>query len=107
MITFLVIIHVLVCFALIVIVLLQKGKGAEIGAVFGGATQTIFGGRGAATFLSKITAVAAIIFMITSFMLTYHFSKKANPKSVVGDVPVKEQKLPQAPQAPVEPPASR
>ncbi len=102
MITLLVIIHVLVCFALIVIVLLQKGKGAEIGAVFGGTTQTIFGGRGAATFLSKITAAAAIIFMITSFLLTHHFSWKANPKSVVGDMPVKEQKLPEAPQIPVE-----
>nr|BAL54595.1 preprotein translocase subunit SecG [uncultured prokaryote] len=101
MITFLVILHIIVCFALIVIVLLQKGRGAEIGAVFGGTTQTIFGGRTAATILTKITAVAAIVFMITSFMLTYHFSRKANPKSVV-DVPTREQRLPTGQQVPLE-----
>lgn len=75
------IIHVMVCLGLIVIVLLQTGKGASIGASFGGgSSQTLFGGSGAATFLSKATTVIAIIFMLTSLSLAYmsgHTSKKS------------------------------
>jgi preprotein translocase subunit SecG len=63
--TIIIVLHILVCVALILIVLLQAGKGAEMGAAFGGASQTIFGSAGAMGFLSKLTAVAAIIFMIT------------------------------------------
>jgi preprotein translocase subunit SecG len=70
--TFLVVLHVLVCVILIVVVLLQRGKGAEIGAVFGGgASSTVFGSRGAGNFLTRITTSAAIIFMITSLALAY------------------------------------
>src|SRR5512139_699296 len=65
------ILHVLVCFALIVIVLLQAGKGAEMGAAFGGASQTLFGSAGAMGFLSKLTTVAAVVFMITSLLLAF------------------------------------
>ncbi len=61
--------HVLACIALILIVLLQKGKGASMGAAFGGTSQTIFGSTGAAPFLSKLTAAAAIVFMFTSLIL--------------------------------------
>ena len=61
--------HVVACVALILIVLLQKGKGASMGAAFGGSSQTIFGSTGAAPFLSKLTAAAAIVFMITSLIL--------------------------------------
>lgn len=64
------IIHVLVAIALILVVLLQSGKGADMGAAFGGASQTIFGSSGATTFLSRLTTAAAIIFMITSLSLT-------------------------------------
>ena len=64
------IIHIIVCFALIIIVLLQKGKGADMGAAFGGSSQAVFGGAGASSFLSKVTTAAAIIFMITSLLLT-------------------------------------
>jgi preprotein translocase subunit SecG len=68
----LIIIHVVVCIALIMIVLLQTGKGADMGAAFGGgASQTLFGSTGASTFLSKATTVAAIVFMITSLALAY------------------------------------
>jgi preprotein translocase subunit SecG len=68
--TFLVVIHVLVSLFLILIVLVQGGKGAEIGAAFGGgSSQTLFGSRGAATFLGKMTTVVAIVFMVTSMML--------------------------------------
>jgi preprotein translocase subunit SecG len=74
-------IHIMVCVALIVIVLLQTGKGASIGASFGGGgSQTLFGGSGAATFLSKATTIIAIIFMLTSLSLAYmsgHTSKKS------------------------------
>jgi preprotein translocase subunit SecG len=72
MITFLTILHVLVCVFLIGVVLLQRGKGAEIGAVFGGGgSSTVFGSRGAGNFLSKLTTAAAIVFMITSLSLAY------------------------------------
>jgi len=67
--TFLLIIHVIVCVMLIAIVLLQSGKGADIGAAFGGSSQTLFGSRGAATFLNKITTIAAVVFMLTSLSL--------------------------------------
>jgi preprotein translocase subunit SecG len=68
--TLLLIIHIVVCIALIGIVLLQGGKGAEVGATFGaGASQTIFGAAGSQSFLGKMTTGAAIIFMLTSMAL--------------------------------------
>jgi preprotein translocase subunit SecG len=70
--TLVLIIHVIVCIALILIILLQSGKGADIGAVFGGgSSQTVFGSTGASTFLSKVTIGAAVVFMVTSIILTY------------------------------------
>lgn len=69
MITFLTIIHLMVCFFLIFIVLIQSSKGAELGAAFGGSSQTLFGSRGAATLLSKLTTISAVVFMITSLVL--------------------------------------
>lgn len=69
---FLVVLHVMVCLVLIVVVLLQRGKGAEIGAVFGGgASTTVFGSRGAGNFLTKLTTASAIVFMLTSLTLSY------------------------------------
>jgi preprotein translocase subunit SecG len=74
---FLVIIHVVVCVALIMIVLLQTGKGADMGAAFGGgSSQTLFGSTGASTFLSKLTTVAAVVFMVTSLSLAYRSGQK-------------------------------
>ena len=68
----LVVLHVFVCVFLIAVVLLQRGKGAEIGAVFGGgASSTVFGSRGAGNFLSRLTTIAAAIFMLTSLGLSY------------------------------------
>ena len=66
-----VLIHLAVCIALILIVLLQRGKGAGMGAVFGGSSQTVFGSAGAASFLTKVTAGAAIVFMLTSLGLAF------------------------------------
>ncbi|MGD8258817.1 MAG: preprotein translocase subunit SecG [Desulfobacterales bacterium] len=68
----LIIIHIIVSVALIMIVLLQTGKGADMGAAFGGgSSQTLFGSTGASTFLSKATTGAAIVFMLTSLALAY------------------------------------
>ncbi|MCB2145899.1 MAG: preprotein translocase subunit SecG [Deltaproteobacteria bacterium] len=81
----LIVIHVVVCIALILIVLLQTGKGADMGAAFGGgSSQTLFGSTGASTFLSKATTVAAIVFMLTSLTLAYVSGGKVT-KSVVTD----------------------
>jgi preprotein translocase subunit SecG len=66
------VLHVIACVFLIAVVLLQRGKGAQIGAVFGGgAGSTIFGSRGAGNFLTKLTAGAAAVFMLTSLSLSY------------------------------------
>ncbi len=93
--TILLIIHVLVCIFLILLVLLQSGKGAEIGAAFGGSSQTLFGSRGAATFLNKITTAVAIIFMLTSLSLAVI---KTKSDTVIKDVaPATQQEAPQQP----------
>ncbi|MBI5602894.1 MAG: preprotein translocase subunit SecG [Deltaproteobacteria bacterium] len=69
--TLLIFIHILVCLALIMIVLLQTGKGASMGAAFGGSSQTIFGSSGASTFLTKLTTIVAVVFMLTSLLLAF------------------------------------
>ena len=95
--TIIIAVHILVCVALILIVLLQAGKGAEMGAAFGGASQTIFGSAGAMGFLTKLTTVAAIVFMITSLLLTLSSTRKASTV-------MKERPAPTAPSAPSEMP---
>ena len=94
--TFILIIHLIVCLFLITIVLIQGGKGAELGAAFGGSSQTLFGARGAATFFSKLTTGAAIVFMLTSLSLALVTSKGS---SVVKKVPAttEQRQMPQAP----------
>ena len=96
--TLVLILHVIVSLALILIVLLQTGKGAEMGAGFGGGSnQTIFGSRGAATFLSKVTTVAAVLFMVTSLSLA--MMTKNRTGSVIRDTGARPA-APSAPQAP-------
>ncbi|MFH1980296.1 MAG: preprotein translocase subunit SecG [Pseudomonadota bacterium] len=76
--------HVVVCIALILIVLLQTGKGADMGAAFGaGSSSTLFGSTGASTFLSKMTTVAAVIFMLTSLSLAYFSGNPSGGKSIM------------------------
>jgi len=76
--------HVLVCIILILVVLLQSGKGADLASAFGGgATQTAFGSRGPASFLSKLTTVAAIVFMVTSTTLAMLTTKREGAKSIL------------------------
>jgi preprotein translocase subunit SecG len=75
--------HVLVCVILILVVLLQSGKGADLAGAFGGgATQTAFGSRGPASFLSKVTTGAAILFMMTSIALS-GISTGSSKKSIM------------------------
>lgn len=72
----LIVLHVIVSLGLILVVLLQTGKGAEVGAVFGGSSATIFGSSGAGNFLTRLTTGMAIVFMATSLMLGYVTAKK-------------------------------
>jgi preprotein translocase subunit SecG len=92
--TILLIIHVLACIFLVTVVLLQQGKGADVGAVFGGSSQTLFGASGAGNLLTKLTSATAIIFMLTSLTLTYGAAKRTTrsifdsaPKSAPVPVP--------------------
>jgi preprotein translocase subunit SecG len=82
MITLLTIIHIIVCLFLVSIVLLQHGKGADIGATFGGSSQSLFGTEGPVPMLNKVTTMAAIIFMATSISLAY-FSAHRETGSVM------------------------
>ncbi len=76
--TFLMVLHVMVCILLILVVLLQRGKGSDIGAALGGGgSNTVFGGRGAGNFLTKLTAGAAFTFMVTSLSLSYLTTQEA------------------------------
>jgi len=76
MITLITIIHIIVSIGLILVVLLQTGKGADVGAVFGGSSSTIFGSSGAGNFLTRLTTGMAIVFMITSLTLGYFSGRK-------------------------------
>jgi preprotein translocase subunit SecG len=89
----LVVLHVMVAVALILIVLLQAGKGAGIGAAFGGASQTVFGPRGPGNFLGKLTTAAAGIFMVTSLVLAI-FSSQYIGGSVIMSAPVPKPAAP-------------
>ncbi len=84
MITILTIVHIIVCIFLVSIVLLQHGKGADIGATFGGGGQSLFGTEGPVPILNKVTTAAAIIFMVTSISLAY-ISAHSTTSSIMGD----------------------
>ncbi|MEI7641012.1 MAG: preprotein translocase subunit SecG [bacterium] len=88
-------VHVISTVLLIVIVLLQTGKGSEVGFAFGaGAAQTMFGSSGGSTFIKKITITFAVLFMVTSILLAFIQAKsKAIPKSVMNDAKT-EQTMP-------------
>ena len=79
----LIVLHIVICLILIMVVLLQAGRGASMGAAFGGSSQTVFGAAGAGTFLSKMTTVVAILFMLTTLGLSYFSQERAS--SVVRD----------------------
>jgi len=114
--TVVVVVHLLVAIGLVGLILIQQGKGAETGASFGsGASGTVFGSQGSATFLSRLTAVLATVFFLTSLGLAFYASHKATEIRDAGlpvpvlesvpvapiseDVPVLEEQVPQAPAA--------
>jgi len=93
------VVHVIVCIFLVLVVLLQSGKGADLAGAFGGgATQTAFGSRGPASFLTRITTVAAVVFMLTCIGLAMMGEKRStDEKSILEtsgrtSAPVQEQK---------------
>ena len=94
--------------AIIGLVLLQRGKGAEAGAGFGaGASGTVFGARGATTALSRATAVLAAIFMINSLALAYMGTRTAEvPKTILDEANSKQPPAPAGTQSPAAPPAA-
>ena len=101
--TVVVALHIVACLALILIVLLQTGRGAEMGAAFGGASQTLFGGGGSSTFFGKLTTAAAVIFMCTCLGLTY-LSGGPGTKSIMQSLPAQQSQGPVLPKAqPVAP----
>ncbi len=103
MFTLMILLHVSVCLALIIIILFQSGKGASIGAAFGGSSQTVFGSRGPASFLHKLTTVAAVIFMLTSLGLTIYKARLGN-----GSIVTTQGRAPAPPHSPPsEAPAGR
>jgi preprotein translocase subunit SecG len=98
MIIAIIILHVIVSIGLILVVLLQTGKGAEVGAVFGGSSSTIFGSSGAGNFLTRLTTGMAIVFMATSLTLGYFTAKRPTATIFDNRAPAAE------PRAPVQPP---
>ncbi len=103
-------VHIIIAVSLVVLILLQTGKGAEMGAAFGaGASGTVFGSRGSASFLTRTTAVLATAFFITSLTLAYLSGQTVVRKSVTEGVsPLPDEKTqqvpaPSAPDVPVIP----
>src|SRR5262245_25398904 len=87
------IVHIIACLFLIGVVLLQQGKGADMGAVFGGSSSTIFGSGGAGNFLTRLTTAMAIVFMLTSLTLTYSSARRAT-STVFDSAPSEPPPLP-------------
>src|SRR5712675_1993807 len=104
------IVHILVCFFLIIVVLLQSGKAGDISAAFGGqGSQAAFGPRGAATTLSRATTISAVLFMLTSVTLSINSIRHKGPGSVLQgekSAPAKTQPAAPAP-APSTPPTQK
>lgn len=102
-------IHLIVCFFIIIVVLLQSGQSGDISAAFGGqGSQTAFGPRGAASVLSKATTFSAVAFMLTSITLSIYVGRRVGPTSVLQGLksqPVKTQPVPTP--APATPPTQQ
>ena len=104
------VLHILICVFLIIVVLLQSGRGADVAAAFGGmGSQTAFGPRGSATVLTRATTWSAILFMITSITLSIIASRRATSSSVLGNIKpsqTKSQPTQQQTPKPESPPAT-
>lgn len=89
-----IVVHVFACIAMVLVVLLQSGKGADMGAAFGGSSQTIFGSSGPGTFLGKMTTGIAVVFMLTSLFLAYAAFQKTGSALEDTAIPAAEQTIP-------------
>lgn len=104
MIVLLTILHVIVSVFLIFVILIQNSKGAEMGAAFGGSSQTIFGSRGANSLMSKVTTISAVVFMLTSLVLAVvanksnSIIKKTMPIEQKTGAPLQQGPIQSAPQ---------
>ena len=103
-------VHIVLALLLIGVILVQQGKGATAGAAFGsGASSTVFGSRGSASFLTRTTSVLAILFFSNSLLLAYLYSQALEPQSLLDQVPTApvqipvEQLLPDTPPVPTGP----
>ena len=107
--TLILIVHIVVCIFLIVVVLLQSGKAADLAGAFGGmGSQTAFGPRGSATVLSKATTVSAIVFMLTSMTLSIMATRISGlGSSVLETTPASAPATPRSAPVPVTPPAGQ
>jgi len=108
MVTFLVVLFVLACFAMIMVILLQASKGQGLAGTFGGAgASAVFGGRGAATFLSKATGILGVIYMVLCLMIGYFYKQETETirESLIEQESAQPQELPleNVPVAPVQP----
>jgi preprotein translocase subunit SecG len=100
-----IVVHVIVCFFLIAVVLLQSGKSGDLAAAFGGqGSQTAFGPRGAASVLSRATTWSAIVFMLTSITLSILAARRTGPTSVLSGVKTTQTKSQTATPPPSAPP---
>jgi preprotein translocase subunit SecG len=89
------ILHILAAIGICGLVLLQHGKGADVGAAFGsGASGSLFGASGSANFLSRATAALALVFFLTSLGLTYVSSRKTDTRGIMSDQPAPAQSFP-------------
>ena len=105
--TVLVVVHLFLAIGLVALILIQHGKGADMGAAFGsGASASVFGSRGAANFLSRTTAILAAAFFVTSLALAYFAMRSTEPETLMDQVPAtvtSESVLPDVPEAPAMP----
>ena len=100
-------IHVLVSIALVIIILLQHGKGADVGAVFGGSSQTLFGAGGAGNALIKATVLLATIFFVTSLFLAYASTRRVTGSIFSGPFSRSRSVMPAAPVSKAPAPAGK
>lgn len=104
--TVITVLHVLVCLFLIIVVLLQPGKGGDVAAAFGGgSSQSVFGSRGATTFLQKLTSAVAALFMVTTVTLAYFASEGTRGGSVIDTEALEKEQQPVQPVVTPESPA--
>ena len=100
--TILVVVHLFLAIGVVTLVLLQHGKGADAGAAFGsGASATVFGARGSASFLSRATGILAALFFVTSMALAYYATQTARPAALMDRVPPATREIPPVPGLPL------